>query len=72
MKLRPLNKKGITISTPTIVITILAILVLLVVALSFKFLSISMPWLQQSMRKGTARTVAHSGNLAVLSFSFDP
>lgn len=36
MKLRPLSdKRGITISTPTVIITILAVLVLLVVALSF-------------------------------------
>ena len=36
MELRPLNdKRGITISTPTVIITILSVLVLLVVALSF-------------------------------------
>ncbi|RLF37142.1 MAG: hypothetical protein DRM99_01250 [Thermoplasmata archaeon] len=35
MKLRPLGKKGITISMPTIIITILALLVLIIVALSF-------------------------------------
>ncbi|OYT41282.1 hypothetical protein B6U80_01640 [Candidatus Pacearchaeota archaeon ex4484_26] len=35
MKLRPLGKKGITISMPTIIITILALLVLVIVALSF-------------------------------------